>query len=99
MSAADVNDATETDPQLADYLRDRDVMCPSCGAPLRGSAASKCGKCGVALSVPILESAPGGGVSPAIIVVRVLAALAFCVAAYLAYNGVFNKQPAGCSGD
>jgi len=94
---SDVSPPTQSDPELAAYLHDRDVVCPSCGTLLRGMAAPACPSCGVGLSVPTLQAAPGQGASPPLVVVRILAAIAACVAAYLAFTGLTDRQPAGCS--
>ncbi len=95
-------DSTSSNPQasqVADFLRDRDIQCPSCGVSLRGVTADACPSCGTALTLQALRTAPGAGLPGAMLVVRVISAIALGIALYLAYNGIANKQPAGCSGD
>ena len=91
--------STASASEVAAFLRDRDIQCPSCGVSLRGVATDVCPSCGTALTLAALRTAPGAGLPGAIFVVRVISAIAMGIALYLAYNGIANKQPAGCSGD
>jgi uncharacterized membrane protein/protein-disulfide isomerase len=45
-----------------------------------------------------VEASRSAGPSGIVLAVRVLSGIAFLIAAYLAYKGLFNSLPAGCSG-
>ncbi|MEX2215916.1 MAG: vitamin K epoxide reductase family protein [Phycisphaeraceae bacterium] len=83
---------------LVQHLKNSDVLCPSCGTNLRDLAASLCPECGCELDVASLKAAPGNATQIPIIAVRVLSAIAFLIAGYLALMAILDKQPAGCSG-
>jgi len=87
----------EASDELKDYLSQRDQCCPSCGVNLRGGQTSTCVKCGHELSVRALLASRGAKAAVPVLAVRVLALIAFAVAAYLAFTSVTNSQPAGCS--
>lgn len=89
--------STPSDANLAVFLADRELPCPSCGKSLRGVAASVCPACGFALSVPGLLASRSAKVPVPMLFVRVLSLIAMLVAGYLAFTGITNSQPAGCS--
>jgi hypothetical protein len=43
---------------LIGYLRESDVLCPSCGYSLRGCAGERCPECGVAFTLGLVVSRP-----------------------------------------
>ncbi len=90
--------SSNTATEVAAFLRDRDIQCPSCAAPLRGVSVQACPSCGTALTLAALRTAPGAGLPPAMLAVRVISLIALAIAVYLAYHGIAKKEPAGCSG-
>ena len=89
--------STPSDVNLAAFLAERELPCPSCGKSLRGVAAPACPSCSFALSVPSLLASRSAKPPVPILFVRVLSIIAMLVAGYLAFTGITNSQPAGCS--
>ena len=72
--------SSNTATEVAAFLRDRDIQCPSCAAPLRGVSVQACPSCGTALTLAALRTAPGAGLPPAMLAVRVISLIALAIA-------------------
>lgn len=93
---ADTTVAEADRSELAAFLSDRDVPCPSCGQNLRGLESPSCPSCGLGLSAASLRASASMASPRIVLAIRILSLGALAVALYLAYAGLTAQLPAGC---
>lgn len=99
MSETSKQSVSAGDNELANYLADRDVLCPNCQGNLRGSTANACPSCGSEVTLALLKNASKQPTEMWLWAVRGLSLIAMSIATYLAYKGLTNAHPAGCGAE
>ena len=90
--------AQENSEDVIAYMVDRDLLCPSCGSPLRGVKRTKCPGCGLSLSVPVMRSVAPGllDAQPAVWAIRIIGIIAIGLALFLGLSVMSSGRPKGC---
>jgi len=84
--------------QVAEYMAERDALCPSCGTDLRGLKKARCPDCQLHLSVDVLKSvAPlWFQASTTIWIIRLLALITLSLTTLLSIYTITGRLLPGC---
>ena len=93
--ASDAKGNSDQDGDVVEYMVDRDLLCPSCGAPLRGVAEKRCPGCRLGLSVPVMQSVAPGlfDAQRSVWAIRYSAFFAIALSAFLLYSVLSSDWP------
>ncbi len=86
------------DEDVVAYMIDRDLLCPSCGAPLRGVKQTRCPGCRLSLSTSVMRSVAPGlfDAQPAVWAIRIIGLIAIGLALFLGMSVMGGGRPKGC---
>ncbi len=90
------DDPAASDSEVVRFLADRDVLCPSCGTPLRGVQQPRCRNCRMQLSLAVLKSTGPRGSTKLMWAIRIIACLAVLMSLYLAFSNLTHRPLIGC---